>query len=141
MQIHECIRKLRMKNHETQSDIANLFQTTREQISKYETGKQELPTYRLIQLCLHWGISADYILGLPNNLTYPENDVCADSGGDGASTSPSPVSFPGPFGASRRRPLRFPCAAPIHMDRRRNGCGFYQVSAMGRFPLFFLVHP
>lgn len=82
MQIHECIRKLRMKNHETQSDIANLFQTTREQISKYETGKQELPTYRLIQLCLHWGISADYILGLPNNLTYPENDVCADSGVD-----------------------------------------------------------
>ena len=56
----------------TQKEIANLLGTTQQYYSEYETGKRKLPIEHLIKLCLFYKVSADYILGLPKGLNYPE---------------------------------------------------------------------
>ncbi len=64
MNIGERLKKVRKEKGETQTDIALLLQTTQHQISKYESGKHDIPAYRLAILCQHWSVSADYILGI-----------------------------------------------------------------------------
>ena len=54
----------------TQSDIAELLGTTQQYYSEYENGKRPLPVEHLITLCKFYGVSADYILGLPSDLKY-----------------------------------------------------------------------
>lgn len=61
------IKQVRQANGDSQQKLANLFDTTQHQISKYETGLQELPIRRLKQFCQHYQVSADYILGLTDN--------------------------------------------------------------------------
>ena len=56
----------------TQKDIAKLLGTTQQYYSEYENGNRKLPIEHLIKLCRFYGVSADYILGLPKNLEYPE---------------------------------------------------------------------
>ena len=68
------IKSLR-EDHEpkiNQKDIANLLGTTQQYYSEYETGKRKLPIEHLIKLCEFYGVSADYILGLPRGLKYPK---------------------------------------------------------------------
>lgn len=72
MEIHERIKQARKEAHDTQADIAKLLGTTREQISKYENGVQELPCYRLKILCQHWKISADWVLGIKDEPSQSE---------------------------------------------------------------------
>lgn len=64
MTIGQNMRRIREERRESQADLAELLQTTRQQISKYETDQQELPARRIIELCNHWGVSADELLGL-----------------------------------------------------------------------------
>lgn len=72
MQIHEILRALREDNDKTQSEIAEILKTSQGYYSKYELGKREIPTHHIKTLCLYYGISADYILGLPDDLKYPK---------------------------------------------------------------------
>ncbi len=64
MEIATKLKEVRKKHGETQSDIAMLLGTTQHQISKYESGKHDIPAYRLAILCKHWKVSANYILGI-----------------------------------------------------------------------------
>ena len=41
-------------------------------ISKYEKRRVQYKVDDIIKLCLYYGVSADYILGLPQGLDYPE---------------------------------------------------------------------
>lgn len=41
-------------------------------ISRLETGDAHLQDDDIIAYCLHFGVSADYILGLPKGLPYPK---------------------------------------------------------------------
>ena len=68
----QVIRDLREDAGKTQEDIAKLLQTTQQYYGKYESGKHPLPIEHLITLCEFYGVSADYILGLPENLKYPK---------------------------------------------------------------------
>lgn len=70
MEVYEIIRALREDKDYTQQNIADLLNIKQQQYSVYENGKQELPTRHLKTLCKFYGISADYILGLPDNLKY-----------------------------------------------------------------------
>ena len=56
----------------SQKDIAALLGTTQQYYSEYENGKRKLPLEHLITLCRFYGVSADYILGLPKDMNYPE---------------------------------------------------------------------
>lgn len=71
MEYYEKIRQIRQAHGDNQQFLADLFQTTQHQISKYENGTQELPIRRLIEFCKHYNVSADYILGLPKNPQTP----------------------------------------------------------------------
>lgn len=60
----ERLKELRKKHKETQTDTAKVIGIDQRQYSRYEGGKNELPLRYLVELCKHWDISADYILGL-----------------------------------------------------------------------------
>lgn len=50
----------------SQKDIARVLHTTQSQYSKYELGKRSLPIEHLIELCILYDVSADYLLGFTN---------------------------------------------------------------------------
>lgn len=64
------IRDLRNDHDKSQTEIALILGTTKNQVGKYERGEQEMPIKHLITLCNYYGVSADYILGLPNGRPY-----------------------------------------------------------------------
>ena len=64
MQIHENLEQLRKKHNKSQSDIAEVLNTTQQQYWKYEKGKQELPIRHIIKLAEHYHITTDELLGI-----------------------------------------------------------------------------
>ena len=58
------LRKLRLEKGYTQGKVAEFLNTTQQQYSCYEVGKNELPIHHLIKLCEVYQVSSDYILGL-----------------------------------------------------------------------------
>lgn len=64
------IRDLREDHDMTQSDVATILGTTKNQVGKYERGEQDMNIRHLITLCQYYQVSADYILGLPEGLPY-----------------------------------------------------------------------
>jgi transcriptional regulator with XRE-family HTH domain len=64
MEYYERLRDLREDRDLTQADIAELLQTTQEQISKYETGKQMMGIDKYIKLARYYNISLDYLTGM-----------------------------------------------------------------------------
>ena len=64
------IRDLRNDHDLSQGQIAEIIGTTKNQIGKYERGEQEMPIKHLVSLCNYYGVSADYILGLPKGRPY-----------------------------------------------------------------------
>lgn len=64
------IRDLRIDHDKSQAQIAEILGTTKNQIGKYERGEQEMPIKHLTALCNYYGVSADYILGLPEGRPY-----------------------------------------------------------------------
>ena len=71
MQIGDRIRELRVDRDLTQANIANILKTSQSYYSEYELGKRAIPIQHIITLCLFYGVSADYILGLPKGLQSP----------------------------------------------------------------------
>lgn len=71
MQTNEKLKALREDRDLTQENIATILGTTQQQIYKYEKGIQEMTIGRLRTLCEYYGVSADYILGLPEGLAWP----------------------------------------------------------------------
>lgn len=70
MKIAQNLKMARKAKDMSQAKTAEHMQTTREQISKYETGVNDLTAQRLRELCLLYGVSADWILGLPKGLKW-----------------------------------------------------------------------
>ena len=72
MEIGERIRGLREDRDLYQKDIAQLLKTTQSYYAQYENGKRPIPTEHVITLCKFYHVSADYLLGLPDDLPYPK---------------------------------------------------------------------
>lgn len=64
MHYYERLKPVREDHDLTQADIANLLQTTRQQVSKWETGMQMMGVDKYIALAKYYNISVDYLLGL-----------------------------------------------------------------------------
>ena len=64
MEYNERIRQIRIEHKETQQELATLLETSQQAYLKYEKGINEMPIKRIIALCKHYNLSADYILGL-----------------------------------------------------------------------------
>lgn len=71
MELHEKLRATRIDRDLSQADVAAALGTTKQQVSKYETGVQEMTASRLAAVCRLLGVSADYLLGLPQGLDWP----------------------------------------------------------------------
>lgn len=70
MEYAQRIRDLREDKDLTQAQIAQLLNTTKNQIGKYERGEQEMPIKHLITLAQFYNVSTDYILGLPQGMPF-----------------------------------------------------------------------
>ncbi|MBQ8740252.1 MAG: helix-turn-helix transcriptional regulator [Clostridia bacterium] len=64
MNCYERLRHLREDKDLSQTDIANLLKTTRQQVSKWETGAQMMGVDKYITLAKFYNVSVDYLLGL-----------------------------------------------------------------------------
>lgn len=53
----------------SQQQIAELLNTTQQQISKYENNIQEIPCRHIITLAKYFDVSTDYLLGLTDEKT------------------------------------------------------------------------
>ena len=62
------IRDLREDHDKTQQEIADILGTSQTMYARYERGANEMPLRHLIVLCKYYGVSADYILGLKDNM-------------------------------------------------------------------------
>lgn len=71
MEIYEALREAREIRGLEQKQVAEHLGTTQAQISRYENGAIDMPAKRLREICLYYGVSADYILGLPRGLEWP----------------------------------------------------------------------
>lgn len=65
---YQRIRDLREDNDLTQSDIAKILTTTQQQYGRYENGQRELPIHHLITLCKYYNVSADFLIGLTDEM-------------------------------------------------------------------------
>ena len=72
MSYAQNLRDLREDKDLYQKDIAKLLNTSQSYYAQYENSKRPLPIEHLITLCKFYGVSADYILGLPKGLKYPQ---------------------------------------------------------------------
>ena len=64
MDLMNKIRELRKEKGYSQSDMAELLETTQQQYSKYEKGVHELPIRHLVTICKQFHVSADWLLDL-----------------------------------------------------------------------------
>lgn len=69
METYEILRGLREDRDLTQQEMADLLKIGRTMYRRYETGETEIPIRHLKTLCVFYGVSADYLLGLPDNLS------------------------------------------------------------------------
>ena len=70
MEYWQRLKGLREDHDKSQREIAELLGTEQSYYAKYENGKRPLPLDRLKILSEYYNVSADYILGLSENLPY-----------------------------------------------------------------------
>lgn len=66
--ITKRLRDLREDNDFKQDAVAKTLGITRQQYQLYESGKRKLPIDKLKTLCKLYNVSADYILGLTDDI-------------------------------------------------------------------------
>ena len=64
MTYYKRLKDLREDNDITQEDIAKILKTTRQQVSKWETGVQMMGVDKYIILAKYYKVTTDYLLGL-----------------------------------------------------------------------------
>ncbi len=62
--IAKKLRILRAEYNLTQAEVANRLGITQQTYSKYESGKINIDSKAIIQICDMYGISSDYLLGI-----------------------------------------------------------------------------
>ena len=64
----ERIRELWEDSDKSQREVARYLGTTQQIYSRYENGENEIPVRHVIALSKLYGVSADYILGLKDDI-------------------------------------------------------------------------
>lgn len=70
---YQRLRDLREDRDITQAGIAELLNEHTTQYQRWERGESEMPAHIIKALCIYYNVSADYILGLPENMPFPKN--------------------------------------------------------------------
>ena len=58
----------------TQEDLAAIIGVHRKQIGRWINGQAEMGIDKLKKICEYYKVSADYILGLPDDLSWPRKE-------------------------------------------------------------------
>ncbi len=82
----EKLKDARKKMKLSQEEVAEIINTSRSNISKYETGFLEPNLSTLKQLCLLYRISADYLLDIDVKQITNENNISINQGNNGTAT-------------------------------------------------------
>ena len=61
------LMEIRVKNHETQSDLCQVIRTGRSHVSEMESGKKTTTAEKIALICEHYHIASDYLLGLTDD--------------------------------------------------------------------------
>lgn len=69
---YKRIKELRVDRDKNQSEIAKMLNMSQANYSYLENGTANLKAEEIKKLCLYYGVSADYLLELPENLKYPK---------------------------------------------------------------------
>ena len=64
------LRQLREDHDKTQQQIADYLGIKQTVYSRYETGKNDMKPFQIVELCKDYKVSADYLFGLPEGLPY-----------------------------------------------------------------------
>lgn len=72
MKIGDIIRALREDKDLSQTQIAEILNTSQTVYSRYERNERDLPIEVLVKLANFYKISADYILGIPYDYKRPK---------------------------------------------------------------------
>lgn len=70
MPYHNRMKEIREDRDLTQNDVALALGITRQQYQLYESGKRTIPLEKLETFCRTYGVSSDYVLGLPKGLKW-----------------------------------------------------------------------
>ena len=70
MEYYQRLKNLREDSDKSQKEIAEFLGTEQSYYAKYENAKHPIPNTIIKKLCLYYGVSADYILCLPEGLKY-----------------------------------------------------------------------
>lgn len=71
MQFYERLKELREDRDLTQAKIADNLGVGQSYYSKQERNEKPFQIEQVVILCEFYGVSADYILGLPEGLAWP----------------------------------------------------------------------
>lgn len=71
MQICQRLKEVREDRDLTQAELANIIGCSERQIIRWENGDAEMGINKLKTFCTYFHVSADYILGLPEDLIWP----------------------------------------------------------------------
>ncbi len=66
------LRNLREDRDLTQADIGKILNKSQQGYNHIEAGRAELKIDDLAKLCQFYNVSADYVIGISNNLTPPK---------------------------------------------------------------------
>ena len=72
MYYNEKIQFIRENRNITQKEIAQHLNIKQQQYARYEKGVNIMPVTYLKEICAYLNVSADYILGLPEDMSYPK---------------------------------------------------------------------
>lgn len=61
------ISKIRTSQNETQAALAEILGVKKNQVSEIERGNRTTSAERIALICQHYGVSADYLLGLTDD--------------------------------------------------------------------------
>ena len=67
MTIGEKIHLLRKRSGESQMDLADALQVSNSCVSHWEIEKQQPNAYAIREICKHYKVSADWLLGLEDD--------------------------------------------------------------------------
>lgn len=71
MEIYQRINDLIEDGNIQVQELSEKLGVTRQQIGRWRKGTSEPGAYKIKELCKTYGVSADYILGLPRGLDWP----------------------------------------------------------------------
>lgn len=74
MQYYEKLKELREDKDLTQAEVAQIIGVGQSYYSKQERNDKPFKIDEITTLCKFYGVSADYILGLPEGLNWPRRE-------------------------------------------------------------------